>query len=263
MDSPKYNTMKGYKLGFYVMTAAFAATLAFHVVSSPPPGPTPAPAAPDNPPAAHTASPSTATPQPSEESATLREQLAACRESSWELVAKVVSDDSGRAAEATQPAADASDPRRAHLEQQRDALIEVALEHLAGHWQGNRKAIMQTMAHVGNAQWVEADIAKKVAAHAKRFDLNRHDEARLEREYGALWGEYGDNMQELIKGEDRDGLMDEVRAFWRDEDRMIGRTLGQDQRATFREADTKSRTTIMAILAIFSGAEWGEGIAWQ
>jgi hypothetical protein len=69
-------------------------------------------------------------------------------------------------------------------------------------------------------------------------------------------------MQRLIKAQDWETLMDEVRGFWQDEDQMVGKILGQAERQSYRTSDAPARTAIRAILATFSDKPWDDTIMW-
>jgi len=250
--------MNGYKVGFYVASAGLVTSIAYQQLMG-----TEAPTAPA--PAGSTiaaTSRSTATPASTGPGANskldeLRSQLDQCRDSSWELVARVVAE---RHQVSTK--AGPTDDKATDLDKQRRALTNVALLHLREHWQSSRDDIIKAMGYVGSEEWVQADVSKKVAAHRRRFDLNDADAQRLHGGYTDLWSRYGDTMNGFVANQDWQGLAGEVRDFWKDEDRMVGSILGHDQSAAYRESDTAGRTAIMAILATFDDEPWDESIAW-
>ncbi len=245
--------MKGYTLGFYAMAASSAGLAAYLWIQ-----PAPPPAPPCAPSAAEIVPPPSAAPVPADV-ARLERELNECRAASWELVAKVVAD---RAEATERDAAEAAGTADDPYDLQQRALMQVALSHLRSHWKDNRASLLAVMQQVGTEAFVDDDIQKKVAAHRERFGLVPADAARLEDGYRALWADHGAEMQRLIQAEDWPELMDEVRSFWSDEDRLIGATLGQEQRQRYRADDAPGRTAIMAILATFDGQPWDESIMW-
>jgi hypothetical protein len=249
--------MEGYKLGFYVSSGLLVASLSYQLLGSDTPTVENETLAPGS----ATLAPTTTASASASPVASLRQELAKCRDSSWELVAKVV-ERGGVSGEHVAAAAQTPEGEQTEAMRQREALNLVALTHLRKHWQASRGEIVAAMKHAGSEPWVANDIEKKVTAHQRRFDLNDADVQRLERGYGDLWGEHGERMHTLIADENWDEVMSEVRGFWEDEDRMVGSIVGQEQRDAYRAADTAARTAIVAILATFADQPWDESITW-
>lgn len=198
--------------------------------------------------------------------ATCHERLAACEQSNWEVVLRAIRQDAQSRRGPGQPG---DDPQRqagpSEFEQQRLALCEVAEEHVHAHWIRERDNVVATLTDVGTEQWTDKWLGDKMRSLQERFGLDATEAEQLESSYEKLWQGYGPRLHALVGKQPPDyrELVNQVRGFWRDEDRMMAGVMGNGTRDAYREMELKSRTAIVAILAAYAGLPWDEeSIGW-
>jgi hypothetical protein len=196
-------------------------------------------------------------PTPASDAATCATELAACRAEGWALVARTIRADvdERRAPDAPPPprARDAAQPAvdPIGVDAQRLVLCDVAEQQAREHWAAHRADILASVRDVGKPEWATKESKKHANDLAKDLGLSPRDEDRVARAYADLWAKHGSTFQRALAADPTDwtALMDIVRAWWREEDAMIERTLGAAARSEYRVLDLRSRTTILAILA--------------
>jgi hypothetical protein len=191
-------------------------------------------------------------------------ELAACRAESWAIVARTIRADieDRRAPDTVGEALAPSEPTGP--EAQRRVRCDIAEQQAREHWTAHRADILASIKDIGRPAWSEGEVKKTTIQLGKELALSPREETRVASEYAALWAKQGAIFQSAISAEPPDwgGLLDIVRAFWRDEDAAIERALGAHARDEHRTSELRSRTAIMAVLAALAGRPFDEAIAW-
>jgi hypothetical protein len=192
-------------------------------------------------------------------------QLAACREESWNVVAKSISADV--AGQRTKPRAGetAADPAPPTTPaDQHRVLCDIAEQQAREHWVKNRTSILASAKDIGKPEWIRSERKKELDGIESLFGANPAERQRFDRGYDTLWAKYG----ALLRGQlDREPLdlgpvMDTVRAIFRDEDALVESVLGAHARDEYRAAEMRSRTAIVAILAALADRPFDDTLAW-
>jgi len=170
-------------------------------------------------------------------------ELTACRQLVWQTTADHAMEDATNDCSLEQNAADA-------------IVNEVAREHLRQHWTDKRDDIIESLQDVGSDEWVQQEVDNKMAAYAERLELDHAEAAQLRDAYEAIWREHASELSARIADEDWDGLVDQARAIWEQEDASIAELLTSEQLDTYRAGEERSRVTILAIFATLGEVSW-------
>ncbi len=259
--------MNGYKAAFYGTAVALAASLAFNVYArlEPPAGAEPATPTGEATDDAMAGEP--AQPVPTAEDprlAQLRTQLAACRETSWQVVAKAIQKDAQshakpQVAKVTGQKVTAAD---SSFEQQEAARCGIAMQFARLMLERDRAAFTASLKDVGSEAWQDEEVNARLATLEELFSLDGADSERLRQGYETLWSGYGREIRRLVEHEDWVGMVDASKTFWRDEDKLISDLLGPEARAEYRVAALDTRSALIATLAAIAGLPWDDKLAW-
>jgi hypothetical protein len=259
--------MNGYRAAFLGTAFALTVSLAFHVAAGLEPSTTEGPddaaaAATDGAVLGETAATAPAAEDP--RLARLRAQLAACRETSWQVVAKAIQKDAQRQAKrrAAQAGAEKVTAADSSFERQQAARCAIALQFARLMLERDRDAFAASLHGVGTEAWIEDEVRSRVAALEEQFSPGQDDLKQLQQGYETLWTGYGRELHRLIEHEDWVGLVDASKTFWRDEDKLVADLLGPEARAEYRASALETRSAVIATLATLAGLPWDDKLAW-
>jgi hypothetical protein len=206
----------------------------------------------------------TAAPIATDAGGTCASDLATCRAESWAIVARTIRADIEDRRVPDSVVAAPAPPEPTGPEAQRRVRCDIAEQQAREHWTAHRADILASIRDIGKPAWIEGEVRKTTTQLGKELGLSSREETRVASEYAALWAKQGAIFQSAIAAEPPEwaGLLDIVRAFWRDEDAAIERALGAHARDEHRTSELRSRTAIMAILAALAGRPFDEAIAW-
>jgi len=259
--------MNGYKAAFVVTALALAASLAFHLHGRLKPTGTDQPGSAASEAADGGATEQPAAPAPTAEDpriAQLRAQLAACRESSWSVVAKAIQKDAREQAKTRVARQDGDKITAADssFEQQEAARCGIAMQFARLLLERDRAAFVESLQNVGTEDWVDEEVRARLATVEELFSLDAEDSERLRLGYETLWNGYGRELRRMVEHEDWIGMVDASKTFWRDEDKLIADLLGPEARAEYRVAALETRSALIATLAAIAGLPWDDKLAW-
>lgn len=166
---------------------------------------------------------------------------------------------------ATPDAAPAKRESGTGLDAQQRALCKIAEGHVRALWALNKDTFLSTLTGVGTdafaRKWTDDAVNKLAGTLGLRADEKR----RLEQGYSTIWNQHGATMQARLRAQPQDfaGLLEDVRAFWREEDELIARQIGDGARDDFRASELGARTAMAGILGTYAGKrEYDESSAW-
>lgn len=166
-------------------------------------------------------------------------------------------------------AADGGGARRGEtgtgLDAQQRALCKIAEGHVRALWALNRDAFVATLSGIGTDAFARKWTDDAVGKLTTTLGLRAEERRRLEQGYGTIWSKRGAAMQARLRAQPQDfaGLLEDVRAFWREEDELIARQVGDGARDDFRASELGTRTAIAGMLGTFAGrTEYDESSAW-
>ncbi len=254
--------MNGYQAAFFGTALALGVSLAFHLVAAQEPPTHQAPSEPAAEPTGETVPTAPAAEDP--RLAQLRRQLAACRESSWQVVARAIQKDvqgqtKRRAVKAGAEKVTAAD---SSFEHQEAARCGIALQFARLMLERDKATFAASLQGVGSEAWIDEEVRSRVAALEEQFALEGADLDRLQQGYETLWTGYGRELTRLIEHEDWVGLVDASKLFWRDEDKLVADLLGPEARSQYRASALDTRSAVIATLASLAGLPWDDKLAW-
>jgi hypothetical protein len=254
--------MNGYKAAFFGTALALGISLSFHVAAKRELPTTAAPVEPAGEVTGETVPTAPAVEDP--RIAQLTTQLAACRESSWHVVARAIQKDAqgqakGRVAKADGEKITAAD---SSFERQEAARCDIALQFARLMLERDKATFAASLEGVGSEAWIADEVRSRVAALEEQFSLEGAELERLEQGYETLWTGYGRELSRLIEHEDWVGLVDASKLFWRDEDKLVADLLGPEARSQYRASALDTRSAVIATLASLAGLPWDDKLAW-
>jgi hypothetical protein len=246
--------MTGYKPAFFVTAALLAASLGWHWWSRSEVAP--APTTPMATAPSATASVEAEVHRAAEklnaaqrEVLRLRAELDRCRDQSWDMAADIMRGQSQAFASGGGGG---------------DSICAISQTLLRKQWAAGEAKARETLGReLGTDAWVKNDLAWRMRRHREHFDLAARDEAALESGYRGIWHRHGERMREQAAKGDWEGVAETVRAFWREEDELVGEVLRAEERRTFEEAERPVRTALLAMFASYSDEPWDEdSLSW-
>jgi hypothetical protein len=245
--------MDAYRPAFFVTAALLVASVGYQLWSRPAPSPSVSPDA--------SAAPETSDAQPDAKALDAelraaqrdliraRAELSKCQEQAWDMAADLMRGDV-QAPEGGQGGG--------------DGLCAVSQTLLRKQWKaGEPKARELFGKHLGTEGWIDNDMKWRLGRHRERFDLAARDEAALESGYKGIWHRHGDRMREQAAEGDWEAVAETVRAFWREEDELLGDVLRPEELATFQKSEAGFRRSLLAMFATYGDQPWDdEALSW-
>jgi len=247
--------MDGYRPAFFVTAALLAASLGYQWWSRPVEAvdvePRPAPTASATAASVDAQQLDTELRAAQQELLRVRAELSKCQTQAWDMAADLMRGE-GEAPDFGGGGSGA------------DGLCAMSQALLRKQWELGEPKIRELMGkQLGTETWIDSDMKWRLSRHRKRFDLAARDEAALERGYEGIWHRHGDRMRRLAAEGDWDGVADDVRDFWREEDELVGEVLRPDELATFRKDEAGFRRSLLAMFATFADRPWDdEALSW-
>ncbi|MCA9621289.1 MAG: hypothetical protein KC731_19840 [Myxococcales bacterium] len=238
--------MRDYKLAFFVTLALLAGSLWWHF--RPPPA-----AEPTTPSAEVEASAEREEARELLETRAelnrLRARLDECEQQSWDMAVDLMR--GGGKAHPTVKVEEAEGARA--------FLCNVGEEVLRDQWESGKQAAAEQLGReLGTEAWVKNDLELRMARLKAMSDLSDRDADTLERGYRGLWHRHGDRMRAQAAEGAWEDVAETVRAFWREEDELVGGVLGDAGARNFRDGEAAARTALLAVFATYAELPWDD-----
>jgi hypothetical protein len=194
-----------------------------------------------------------------------RADLERCRADGRKLLARTIATsapmtDAGAASAPTSDARGGASPLR-----QREALCEIARDHLRATWQAQKDGIMQGVAADLADPNKQAEEGRKTTARmAETLGLTPGQADGLTADYLHIRGEHVTGLLAAIRQDppDYETMLGEVKGLYADEDAMVGRLRGDAAVEQWRAHEIQGRTAIVTLAATFADAPWDDTIVW-
>lgn len=176
----------------------------------------------------------------------LRAELARCQEQSWDMAGELMQ---GRPSLGDD--AEGGDGA--------GSLCAMSQAVVRKQWTANEPKARELLGkELGTESWVERDLKWRLDRHRNQLDLAARDEAALERGYRGIWHRHGERMRQQAAEGDWEAAAETVRAFWREEDELVGEVLRPEELASFKEREVAVRKPLLAMLAAYGDQPWNE-----
>ena len=195
-----------------------------------------------------------------------RAELERCRDTGWKLLAKAVAAQGPKADGAAAPAsAPVVDGERATPARQRQALCDIANDHLRAHWDQQKELITRGVAADLADPTKRAEQARTTAARmASTLGLTPAQADGLSAEYDRIHASHTAPLVAALGRTPPDyaAALDTLKGLYADEDAMLGRLRGEGAVERWRAQEIQGRTAVLAITATFAGDPWDDTILW-
>lgn len=196
--------------------------------------------------------------------------LHACQLRRWQQVARTLREGLGRRAGSGEeeargrkhPAAAAVD---AEERAQREALCQVAREHLRRDWARQRDKLTASLKRsLSDPDETEKDARQIAERFGRALGLGEAERETLERRYAAVRGQWIGQILQALGQEPPDlaAVFDAAHGLFADEDRLIRELFGEAAVETIRDAERRSRTVVMALAATLADMPWDDRLRW-
>jgi hypothetical protein len=193
-----------------------------------------------------------------------RAELTRCHADGWKLLARTLTERAGRG-DAGDVARSVAAGSRATPQRQREALCEIAREHLRAHWEAEKETLLRNVVADSTGPEKQAQQARTTSARmADALGLAPGQADGLAAEYLPVYTGHVNGLLAALGADppDYEAVLGEVKGLYADEDAMIGRLRGDGAVELWRAHEIQDRTAIMAIAATFAQDPWDDTIVW-
>ncbi len=141
----------------------------------------------------------------------------------------------------------------------------IAREHLRRHWLAEKANIDRTLLRdLNDREKLEADLLRDVNEIATLLNLDDADRADFEERYAELRTRRIERVRKSMRADfvDYAVLYEQIKAYFAEEDELVGQLHGPEAVKKLRLARLESRTALLAIAATLAGQDWEGRIEW-
>jgi hypothetical protein len=149
--------------------------------------------------------------------------------------------------------------------EQQAALCAIATEQLRKDWTAKGDSLTASLRRsLADDKDQEQGMRSEVKRFGNALSLSPADRDRLETHYGPLRKR---RIADALAALNREpagwgAVLGAARALWTDQDRLVKELFGSDAVGRIRQAEVRSRTAVMALVAAQAGLDWNQSILW-